>query len=428
MIQRVQDSGYLTDDQLDRYVREAFAKEHVQGKRVLFIIPDATRSMPMPAMFRALHDTLHLRVAKMDFLIALGTHPPMPETAIRKLVGISREEREGKYRNVGIFNHEWKNTHALMKIGTLTEDMLGEISQGLLHERVDVTINRRIFDYDLICVVGPVFPHEVVGFSGGNKYFFPGIAGAEILNVFHWLGALITNPMINGTKHTPVRKVVDTAASMIHIEKRCFCLNVMGKDCKGIFYGTPEEAWDAAADLSAQTHIRYMDRPFKSVLAMAPEMYDEIWVAGKCMYKLEPVVADGGELIIYGPHIKEVSVTHGELIKKIGYHTRDYFLAQMDRFRDIPGGILAHSTHVRGIGTYEDGVEKCRVQVTLATSIPEDECKAINLGYRDPASIDPEDWRNRKDEGLLRVERAGEVLYRLRQGNPEPRRPAVVGG
>jgi nickel-dependent lactate racemase len=426
MLQHVKDTGYLTEADLRKFVSSAFEKEHVEGNRVLFVIPDATRSMPMPAMFRALYDTLHPRVAQMDFLIALGTHPPMPESAILKLVGISREEREGKFRSVGIFNHEWKNTHALMTIGTLTEAMLADLSEGLLHERVDVTINKRIFDYDLICIVGPVFPHEVVGFSGGNKYFFPGISGAEILNTFHWLGALITNPTINGTKYTPVRKVVDTAASMIHIEKRCFCLNVMGKDSKGIFYGTPEETWDAAADLSAQTHIRYMDHPFKSVLAIAPEMYDEIWVAGKCMYKLEPVVADGGELIIYGPHIKEISVTHGELIKRIGYHTRDYFVAQMDKFQDIPGGILAHSTHVRGIGVFEDGIEKCRVQVTLATSIPERECKAINLGYRDPASINPEDWRNREDEGLLLVERAGEVLHRLKQGNPEPKRPAVV--
>jgi len=147
---------------------------------------------------------------------------------------------------------------------------------------------------------------------------------------------------------------------------------------------------------------------------MAPPMYDEIWVAGKCMYKLEPVVADDGELIIYGKHIREISVTHGKLIAEVGYHVRDYFLKQMDKFSHVPGGILAHSTHVRGAGTFENGIEKPRVQVTLATSIPEVTCRAINLGYRDPDSINPDDWRDREAEGLLLVPNAGEVLYRIK--------------
>lgn len=424
MHQLVQQGSALTSEQLADFVHRAFDSEPVDAKRVLFIIPDSTRSMPMPAMFRVLYDELHGRVARMDYLIALGTHPPMPEDAIHKMLGISDEERKTSFRDVGIFNHDWKNPSMLAHVGDLTEDQLSDISDGLLRETVPVTINKRVLDYDLVCIVGPVFPHEVVGFSGGNKYFFPGVAGEELLNVFHWLGALITNPIINGAKYTPVRAVVDAAAAMIKVEKRCFCLNVMGKDCKGIFYGAPEEAWSAAADLSAKTHIVYKDKPFKSVLAMAPEMYDEIWVAGKCMYKLEPVVADGGELIIYGPHIREISVTHGELIKRIGYHTRDYFLAQMDKFTDIPGGILAHSTHVRGIGAYEDGVEKCRVQVTLATSIPEGECRAINLGYRDWRSLDPNEWRNREEEGYLLVERAGEVLYKVNSTSSPSRKSA----
>lgn len=428
MRQRIDHDGYLTHDQLHAFIGDALKDEALDGKKVLFVIPDATRSMPMPTVFRAIYEHLHGRVRTLDYLIALGTHPAMSDEAIQKLLGITAEERANTYGAVGIFNHEWQNKDALANIGTLTESDLADISGGLMHESVVVTINKRVLDYDLVCVVGPVFPHEVVGFSGGNKYFFPGVAGEEILNVFHWLGALITNPVINGAKYTAVRRVVDSAAAMIPVEKRCFCLNVMGKNCKAIYYGTPEEAWSAAADLSAQTHIVVKDHPYKSVLAMAPEMYDEIWVAGKCMYKLEPVVADGGELIIYGPHIHEVSITHGALIKRIGYHTRDYFLAQMDKFTDIPGGILAHSTHVRGIGTYEDGVEKCRVQVTLATSIPEAECRAINLGYRDWRTIDPEQWRNHEDEGLLLVERAGEVLYHLRHGNPAPKTVALQRG
>jgi nickel-dependent lactate racemase len=415
------EGGYLNEAELLDVVHRAFAGSGIEGKRVLFIIPDHTRSMPMPTMFRALHAAVHGRAAKMDFLIALGTHPPMTEEMICKLVGISAAERRAQFRDVGIFNHTWKDPDALARIGTISEEQVAALSDGLMRQAVEVTLNKLILDYDLLCVVGPVFPHEVVGFSGGNKYFFPGIAGEAIINLFHWLGALITNPVINGTKDTPVRRVVDLAASFIPVEKRAFCLNVKGKECRGVFFGSPEEAWSAAADLSAKTHIVYKDHPYRSVLAMAPPMYDEIWTAGKCMYKLEPVVADGGELIIYGKHIREISVTHGAWIRKIGYHTRDYFLAQMERFADVPGGIMAHSTHVRGIGTYENGVEKPRVRVTLATSIPEAECRSINLGYRDPDSINPGDWKDKEDEGLLLVPDAGEVLYRLKADNPVPK-------
>ncbi len=421
VIQRVNEGGVLSEQDLLEVVREAFASQPVDGRRVIFVIPDTTRSMPMPEMFRVLHTALHQRVAKMDFLIALGTHPPLSEETIHRFLGITAEERRTRYGDVDIFNHAWKDADVLRTVGTVSTEQIEEISGGLMREPFEVRINKRIFDYDLVCVVGPVFPHEVVGFSGGNKYFFPGISGPEIIDVFHWLGALITNPVINGTARTPVRRVVDLAASMVDMPKLALCLTVVGKECKALFAGSPEEAWEAAANLSSRIHIVYKDRPYASVLAMAPEMYDEIWVAGKCMYKLEPVVADGGELIIYGPHIKEISVTHGHLIRSIGYHTRDYFLAQMHKFRHVPGGVLAHSTHVRGIGTYEDGVEKCRVQVTLATSIPEEVCREINLGYRDWRTIDPEDWRNKESEGRLLVPRAGEVLYRLKENNPQPR-------
>src|SRR4029077_9157629 len=269
------------------------------------------------------------------------------------------------------------------------------------------TINSRITDYDLLFVVGPVFPHEVVGFSGGNKYFFPGISGAEVLNFFHWLGALITNAEIIGVKNTPVRKIIDRAAALIPVERRCLAFVVSpGAEIHGLFYGTPESAWSDAADLSARVHITRVSRPCRQVLSCAPPMYDELWVAGKCMYKLEPVLADGGELIIYAPHLAETSGPHGELIERIGYHCRDYFLKQWDRFKDYPWGVLAHSTHVYGIGTYENGVEQPRARVTLATGIPEATCRKINLGYRDPQTIDPANFANREAEGVLLVPKA----------------------
>jgi nickel-dependent lactate racemase len=182
----------------------------------------------------------------------------------------------------------------------------------------------------------------------------------------------------------------------------------------GLFVGAPEAAWDQASELSRQLHITYKDRPFKLIVSCAPKMYDELWTGGKCMYKLEPVLADGGELIIYAPHITEVCVAHGKALHEIGYHCRDYFVKQWDKFKHYPWGVLAHSTHVYGQGTYENGIETPRARVTLATGIPEAECRQINLGYRDPKTINPQDFANREDEGILLVPKAGEMLFHLK--------------
>ncbi len=403
----------LTDSEITDLVHQALAGENLDGKRVLLITPDLSRTCPMGIIFRAIHGAINQKVAALDVLIALGTHADLTEEQINRRFELSPKERGEEFGKVRFFNHAWKDPDKLTRLGAIPAADIDELTGGLFAMDVNITINRLIEEYDLLMVVGPVFPHEVVGFSGGNKYFFPGISGQEIIDFFHWLGAVITNPKIIGTKHTPVRAVLDKAATMIPIERRAFCLTVKGEGLSGLYYGTPEEAWSSAADLSDKLHITYKEHPFKTVLSCAPEMYDELWTGGKCMYKLEPVVADGGELIIYAPHISEIAVAHGRVIREIGYHTRDFFLKQWDKYKKYPWGVVAHSTHVRGIGRYEDGVEECRVQVTLATGIPEDVCKAINLGYRDPASINPGDFAGREDEGILLVPHAGEMLYKL---------------
>ncbi len=409
------DSQYLSADQVRNLIAQACPAKDYKGKKVLLIIPDSTRTCPLGLLFQSLHEQIAGATAAFDVMIALGTHQPMSEEAICERLDITMDERRGKYSNVGFYNHEWDNDAALRKIGDLTLEDTRELTEGLFEMEVPVKINARLYDYDQLVIMGPVFPHEVVGFSGGNKYLFPGVSGPEVLNFFHWLGAVVTNPMIIGNKYTPVRKVVDRVGAMVSVPKLCMCMVVDHAQLAGLFIGSPEGAWDEASELSKRLHITYKDKPFHPVLSCAPKMYDEVWVGGKCMYKLEPVVADGGELIIYAPHIHEISLTHGHLIREIGYHCRDYFLKQWDRFKDYPWGIIAHSTHVRGIGKFEDGVEKCRVQVTLATQIPEDVCRSINLGYRDPATINPEDYANREDEGILYVPKAGEMLYHLKQ-------------
>jgi len=415
-ISRTSPTGsYLSKEQVLEVISEACPISEYRGKKVLLIVPDATRTCPLGMLFKGIFAQIGTVTAALDVMIALGTHQPMNEEAICHRLEISPEERRGKYGTVKLLNHEWDNPEALKYIGTISAAEIKSESGGLFAMDVPVNVNRRIFEYDQIIIVGPVFPHEVVGCSGGNKYLFPGVSGPEVLNFFHWLGAVITNPMIIGNKYTPVRKVVDRAASMVTVPKLCFCMVVDHAQLAGLFVGSPEGAWDEASDLSRKLHITYKEHPFHTVLSCAPLMYDELWVGGKCMYKLEPVVADGGELIIYAPHIHEVSVTHGAVIRRIGYHCRDYFLKQWDKFKDVPWGELAHSTHVRGIGTYEDGIEHCRVQVTLATGIPEEMCVEINLGYRDPATIEPSAFANREDEGVLLVPKAGEMLYHLRQ-------------
>jgi len=405
---------HLTDSQIETVVARGLESLPLDGKRVLVIIPDQTRTMPLPLFFRLLTRHFLPRVRAVDFVVALGTHPPLSEESLLHLVGLTSEEKATTYANVRLLNHAWQDPEALIPLGTLPSDEIAELSNGLLKMEVPVRLNRLVLDYDHLLICGPVFPHEVVGFSGGNKYFFPGIAGADIIDFTHWLGALITSYEIIGTKDTPVRRVIDRAASLIPRPRHAFCSVVTHGGVEGVFFGAPEDAWSAAADLSAQVHVRYVERPYRQVLSVLPEMYDEIWVGAKGMYKMEPVIADGGEVIVYAPHIKEISVVHGAAIREIGYHVRDDFVKHWARFKRYPWGVLALSSHLRGIGTYENGLECPRIQVTLATGIPEDVCRAVNLGYRDPANIDPAAWTGREAEGVLVVPRAGEYLYRLR--------------
>ena len=405
---------FLTEAEIGEIFEQGLAQIETVGKKLLVILPDSTRSGPIPLCFRLFAELLLGRAARLDFLIALGTHIAMDDEKINQHLGITPRERATKYAGVNIYNHNWKE--GLAHIGTISAAEIREISGGLMEEDVRIEINQRLFEYDRVIICGPVFPHEIAGFSGGNKYFFPGVSGPEVIDVTHWLGAVIGNVNVIGHEETPIRKVLDRAASFIDMPKSCFSMVVKGHDdLVGFYFGSPEESQFAAAELSAQVNVTYLDKAYETVISIMPELYDDIWTAGKGMYKLEPVVADGGTLIIYALHIDEISYTHGETLDRIGYHVRDYFLAHMDELKDESRGVMAHATHVKGAGTYENGVENPRVNVVLATGVPKERCERINLGYMDPATIDPEKWMGREDEGILVVPRAGELLHRLRK-------------
>jgi lactate racemase len=407
---------FLSESEIRELMASALSEARLDGKRVIIIIPDGTRTAPIPLMFRLFHDILSGHVARLDFLIALGTHQMMSEEAINKHIGVTPEERATKYSDVKVLNHRWDLPGTMVDLGEISAEETSRLSDGLLRESVMVRVNGMIFDYDQIIICGPTFPHEVVGFSGGNKYFFPGISGPEVINYSHWLGAVITSYELIGTKHTPVRRVIDRAATFIDRPKLCFSMVVKGESLAGLYIGAPEEAWEAASDLSSQLHIVWVEKPYRRVLSVMPKLYSDIWTASKGMYKLEPAIEDGGEVIVYAPHIDEISYSHGRVIDEIGYHVRDYFVKQWDRYKDHPWGVIAHSTHLKGIGSYDadNGVETPRIKVTLATRIPEERCRKVNLGYLDPDSIDLDEWKGREAEGILFVPKAGEMLYRLK--------------
>ncbi|GIK63034.1 MAG: hypothetical protein BroJett018_08280 [Chloroflexota bacterium] len=410
-------STILADDEILNTLQHGLGGQFTNA-RVLVLIPDHTRTIPLPLLFRgvttALHDT-----QRLDFMVALGTHPALNEASLNKLVGITAQERTSQFKHIGLLNHEWDNPNALTTLGTIQKAQIQEIAGAVWHPSlggdVAIRINKRILDYDHLVILGPVFPHEVVGFSGGAKYLFPGISGPEMINVTHWLGALITILDTIGVKNTPVRDVINVAAACVLKPITLIAPVVVKEGIAGLFIGDHLTAWSAAADLSSERHIIWVDKPFKRVLSVAPPMYDELWTAAKAMYKLEPAIMDGGEVIVYAPELVVVSHVHGKYIYEAGYHVRDFYLKQWEKYGHIPLGVLAHGTHLRGSGVYENGVERARIDVILATAIPAEDCAVLSLGYQNPHAINVEDWQRREDEGILYVPKAGEMLYRVRR-------------
>jgi nickel-dependent lactate racemase len=408
----------LSDTEVREVLAEGLGRLDLEGQRVLVVIPDGTRTAPIGLFFGFLGDLLGPKVKALDYLIALGTHPPMDDAAKSRL--LETQVVDGMAGSSRIFNHRWEAPETFSTLGFIPAAEVAAETGGKLEIDIEVRLNQLVGDaegnmpYDHILVCGPVFPHEVAGFSGGNKYFVPGVAGQEVIDATHWVGALVTSREIIGVRVTPVRRMIDRAASFIPTPRSLIALVMHGQDLHGVFIGGMESAWHEATELSADLDIVWVEKPFKRVLSVMPEMYDDLWTGAKGMYKLEPAIADGGEVVIFAPHITEVSYVHGRHLDQIGYHVRDYFVAQWEKFEHIPWGVLAHSTHLRGAGTFNHGVEEPRIRVTLATGIPRDRCEAIGLGYIDPARIDPEEWADREDEGILLVRRAGERLYRVK--------------
>jgi len=406
----------VSQPDLDAFLTSQLAGFGVDGKSVVLVVPDGTRSCPLPRVMDVVYRELVGRASSLTALIALGTHAYMTPDDLERLFGAEGIGLAAKYPGMTVVNHEWKDPANIVDVGTISADEIDRLSGGRLKQDVRVEVNRLVAQADVSIVIGPVFPHEVVGISGGNKYFIPGCATDEIIDLSHWLGALIGIDDVIGQRGiTPVRAVINAAAELIPTHRLGICLVVKSgtDEIEYVATGELDDAWALSSEVAADSHIEYVDKPFTKVVAMMPTRYADMWTAAKGCYKMQPAMAEGGEVIIYAPHVKALAAQHPQ-VAEIGYHCMDYFLKQWDRFKDVPTAVLAHSTHVRGAGTYDPatGVERDRIKLTLCTQVPREIVEAANAAYLSPAEIDLDALR--ADPDVFVEENAGEVLYRLR--------------
>ena len=399
----------LTDGDIREIVYSALEPE-VVGERVLILVPDHTRVLPLDRVLPALVEALH-RAASLEVMVALGTHPADGVGYLDWVASLAAFTG----RRVPVRNHEWRNEERLTSLGVIDADSIRRIAGKVWHRSLDtpleVRINRAVIGADRVIVVGPTLPHEVAGFSGGTKYLFPGISGPEMIDVMHWLGALSGVMATIGFRSTPVRELIDTASAMLPTAVTLVAAVTDGDGLAGMFVGAPDEAWPASVELSSRLHITWLDHPYRRVVSQPLPIYDELWTAAKSVYKLEGAVADGGELIVYAPWLTEVSGTHGRWIFQVGYHVLDYFLEQWEKFDTVPLAVLAHSSHVKGAGSFAGDREVSRISVQLATAINPGDCEQLNLGYVDPGTID---LNQTADTDTLVVRNAGEQLWRVK--------------
>jgi lactate racemase len=387
-----------------------------RGARVLAIVSDRTRDDNTPSLFPVISQELaRLGAGRLDALVAQGTHPAMSDADKRAKIGWGLAE----IPLLGdVFDHHWDRAETLRSVGSLSAADVSALTGGLISEAVDVRLNAKVVDgsYDAVIVIGATVPHEVAGFAGGAKYFFPGVAGPELTHLTHWLGALATIERVIGRVDTPTRRMIEAAADLIPVPVTAFT-SVMTRDSSGaatraLFAGDIRETFRKAAAISQQVHVKYAGRQYKRVIAILDDHYDELWVGGKASYKLGAIIEPGGELVIYAPHLKHISITHGRLIEKYGYAPLEQVREMLDGSHELRGNlcVAAHLAHVSYAGRQTaDGRVEPRYRITLASGVSEETCRRVKLGFADYRTLDPNQYRS--DPDTFVVDKAGRDLY-----------------
>ena len=418
-------NGELTDKQIEGIIKESL-KDFSAIKRVLLIHPDYTRidftNKIVPLIYQELKNK---GTKQIDSLNAGGTHRAMTEKEIRIKLGLSSQ-----INFTNFYNHEYNDPGQLVTVGEISSSFVEEKTGGEFSQSIPVVVNKLVTeDYDLVIALSGTLPHEAAGYAGGLKVFFPGISGPEVIDLLHWAAVLIGIPRIIGTVDNPAREVINKGSSYIFskIKAPTISFNMVFEEGekevipKGIYTGMGYEgfieAYKQAARASSQLHVIYLDEPLGFAVQVIGKSYDEIWTAGKGSYKLQSpgVMAPGGEIIIYAPHI---NCFHSRpemdfALRQIGYHCKDYVKRYLKSNPNFSKNIAAHVINVRGTGIFDvnSGKEDFDFKVSLATGISKEVCELVGLGYRNPDSIYQEDFIGPRKLWILN---GGKYLYKIK--------------
>ncbi len=402
------ENSILTDIDLKESLIEAL-KKLGSGKKldkVLIIPPDFTRFHSKAGILTSIaYEYFGNKLT--DILPALGTHTPMTESEIDKMFpgmphSLFRE-------------HKWKKD--LTTLGTVPGTFVSEITEGKLDFSWPAQVNSLLVegDFDLILSIGQVVPHEVVGMANYNKNIFVGTGGREGINKSHYIGAVYGMERLMGRADTPVRAVLNYASEkfaqnlpIVYIQ------TVIDMDengelvTRGLFIGDDYECFQKASDLSLKVNFKMLEKPLKKVVVyLDPEEFRSTWLGNKSIYRTRMAIADGGELIVLAPGVKEFGEDPeiDRLIRKYGYYGTDKTLEFVNKNKELQDslGAAAHLIH----GSSED-----RFSITYCPGyLSKEEIESVNFKYGSLKEMEKIYNPAELDEGYNTLAGGEEIFY-----------------
>lgn len=346
-------------------------------KKVLAVPPDITRFYSRAGELTVLTRQYYGN-AMTDILPAIGTHAPMTEQEIRRMFG---DVPLDLFRN-----HDWRG--GLITIGQVPSEFVRQVSEGKLDYTWPAQVDKLIIDgkFDLILSIGQVVPHEVIGMANYNKNIFVGTGGAEGINKSHFLGAVYGMERIMGRVDTPVRKVLNYASEHFAKDMPIVYVHTVvnssanGPITRGLFIGNDEECFRLAAALSLKVNFQMLDKPLKKVVVyLDPNEYKSTWLGNKSIYRTRMAMADGGELIVLAPGLKEFGEDKeiDRLIRKYGYVGTDKVLDFVHRNEDLRNNLSAAAHLIHGSSEGRFSTTCCPGKIS------KQEIESVNFRYAD---------------------------------------------